>query len=142
MRIALALTILGAMVASSATRSVTPTPVFAFQDAAPPAANHGGTGIGATEIDLVKWGFTQGGLTLVLIVVLVSYRRDFFRKNEGAQREIDAVRDEKRDQVAVLDKCANAMLQQAVATLANTKATEHLAQNVNNLAERRYGDRG
>lgn len=134
MRITLALMILAAIVTTAATpTSVVTTPVFALQDAA--AIPNQGVPMGPTEIDLVKWGFTQGGLTLLLIVVLVSYRRDFFRKN-------DELREEKREQAAVIEKCANAMIAQQLATQANTKATELLAQNVNNLAERRHGPRG
>lgn len=143
MRITLALTILAAMVTAGATWSpVLSAPVFALQDAGA-VTNQGGP-MGPTEIDLVKWGFTQGGLTLVLIVVLFSYRRDFFRKHEAKQAEtdakqaeIDALRADKRELVAVLDKNANAMIHQAVAVNANTEATKLLAQNVNNLAERR-----
>jgi len=99
---------------------------------ASPDGDHGA--MPPTEIDLVKWGLTQGGLTLLLIVVLASYRRDFFRK-------IDALVDEKRAFTAVLDKNSDAMQQMAVATNVNTKATELLAQNVNNLAERRRAER-
>lgn len=141
MRITLALTILCAMVANSANRSVIAgsAPVFAYQ--APAAGPQGETAMGPTETDLVKWAFTQGGLMLVLIVVLVSYRRDFFRKNEASAALTEALREEKRELRTVLDKCANAMLDQAVATQSNTKATEMLAQNVNNLADRRMGPR-
>lgn len=100
-----------------------------------------GGGMGATEIDLVKWGFTQGGLTLVLLVVLGSYRRDFFRKSEAKQAEIDLLREEKLMLAGVIRDSTKAMVDQAVATNANTKATELLAQNVNNLAERRQHGR-
>lgn len=137
MRIALALSILCWLVVSSASRTM---PAHAAGQDTAAIQSTGGT-MGTTEIDLVKWGFTQGGLTLLLLVVLMSYRRDFFRKNEAALTMVEALREEKRDQVAVLDKCAHAMLTQAVATQANTKATELLAQNVNNLAERRNWNR-
>lgn len=138
MRITLALTILSAMVATGATRTpVVTAPLFAFQDVTTATPNPGGSDMGPSEIDLVKFGFTQGGLALVLIVVILGYRRDIFRKLEASQAQIDALRDEKREHAAILDRCANAMLTQAVATQANTKATELLAQNVNNLAERR-----
>jgi hypothetical protein len=143
MRIALVLMMLCAIVASGASRSpeMLTTTVLAFQtppSSGPPEARP----MGATEIDLVKWGFTQGGLTLVLIITLASYRRDFFRKQEAKQAEVDQLREDKRVLAAVLDKNANAMTSQAVALQANTKATELLAQNVNNLAERRHSGSG
>ena len=97
--------------------------------------------MGQTETDLVKWAFTQGGLMLVLIVVLISYRRDFFRKNEGQQAQIEGLREEKLHLVNVIEKNANAMVTQAVATQANTRATEMLAENVNILLDRRMGPR-
>lgn len=36
-----------------------------------------GTPVGSTDLDLVKWGLTQGGLVLVTLVILWSYRKDF-----------------------------------------------------------------
>lgn len=140
MRITLALLIFGTMALTGAIRSApVVAPVLAFQTGQPSPQEE--PRMGATEIDLVKWAVTQGGLTLLLIVVLVSYRRDFFRKNESKQAEIDDLREEKREQSAIIDRCANAMLSQAVATQANTEATRLLAQNVNNLADRRHGPR-
>jgi len=142
MRITLALTILCALVANGVTRSVpvASAAVLAFQ-AAPGQSPSGDTGMGQTETDLVKWAFTQGGLMLVLIVVLISYRRDFFRKNEGQQAQIEGLREEKLHLVNVIEKNANAMVTQAVATQANTRATEMLAENVNILLDRRMGPR-
>ena len=138
MRITLAVTMLCAMVASGIARSpaMLTAAALALQPE-PPTNPPEGKAMGATEIDLVKWGFTQGGLTLVLIITLASYRRDFFRKNEAKQAEIDQLREDKRVLAAVLDRTATAMTSQAVALERNTKATELLAQNVNNLAERR-----
>ncbi len=94
-----------------------------------------------TETDLLKWSVTQGALTLVLVLVLISYRRDFFRKVALKEEEISTLREDKRALVAVLDKSADANLRQVVATVANTEATKLLAQNVNNLAERRSHQR-
>lgn len=132
MRITLALTILCALVANGLVRTATgvPSSLAAFQ-AAPAQGPQVET---ATEAEVVNRAIREGGLLLALLLVLFSYRRDFFRQNE-------ALREEKREQVAVLDKCANAMLAQAVATQVNTEATKLLAQNVNNLADRRLGPR-
>ncbi len=140
MRIALAVLILGVMAMSGAPRTLAATsPAIALQIA--PASLPGDMRMGATEIDLVKWGFTQGGLTFLLLVVLVSYRRDFFRKNEAKQAEIDSLREDKRSLRDVLKENANAMVSQALATQANTKATEQLAANVKDLADRRHNQR-
>jgi len=136
MRPTLAFLILCALVASAATRA--PAAAQAAITLDPQTATPTGEReMGTTEIDLVKWGFTQGGLTLVLIVVLASYRRDFFRKQDAKQNEVDGLREEKRMLASVIDKNADAMLRQAVSVNANTEATKLLAQNVNNLAERR-----
>ena len=137
MRVTLALFILCLIVTTGATR--TPSTTLAFQVA--PSSSAGPTPMGSTEIDLVKWGITQGGLALVLIAVLISYRRDFFRRHEAKQTEMDLLREEKRLLAAVIEKNALAMMQQAVSVQANTEATRLLAQNVNNLAERRGGHR-
>lgn len=142
MRITLMLLLLGAMFAAGATRSPAaglPAPTIALQTPTMPTAS---TPLGSTEVDLVKYGFAQGGLTLVLILTLVSYRRDFFRKNEAKDAELAQLRLDKRELVAVMDKNADAMIAQAVAVQANTEATRLLAQNVNNLAERRRESRG
>lgn len=93
--------------------------------------------LGATEIDLVKWAFTQGGLMVVLLVVLISYRRDFFRKQEIKQSEIDLLKEDKRMLARVLERNADAMTQHTMALSANTRATEQLALNVFQLADRR-----
>lgn len=140
MRITLTLLILSVIVATAAMRTPSPVSVtaLAFQGApAVPSMPMAEPELGSREIDLVKWGFTQGGLTLVLILTLISYRRDFFRKNEMKQAEIEQLRAERRELMAIIDKNAAAVMGQAVALQANTEATRQLAQNVNNLAERR-----
>lgn len=144
MRITLTLMILSAIVATAAMRtpSAVASTALAFQGApAVSSVPQSDAEFGTREIDLVRWAFTQGGLTLVLILTLFSYRRDFFRKNEMKQAEVDQLRQDKRELVAVIDKNAQAMTQHAVSVNANTEATRQLAQNVNNLAERRHGPR-
>ncbi len=96
---------------------------------------------GGLSDDMVARLVSQGGATAILMVVLWFYRRDFFRKDEARQAEIMLLRDEKAMLASVIRENAKAMQDQAVATLANTKATELLAQNVNNLADRRSGHR-
>lgn len=131
MRITLAVLLLCAMVAMGAGGGVSAQQQPLTQDLTRVEPDMG------TEADLLKWSVTQGALTLVLVLVLISYRRDFFRKVAAKDAEILALREEKRELVAVLEKGADANIRQAVAIAANTEATKLLAQNVNNLAERR-----
>jgi hypothetical protein len=131
MRPTLVALMLAALVAMGSSRIATPV-------AASPVASEVSA---PTETDIIKWSFTQGALTLLLVLTLISYRRDFFRKIEAKQSEIDLLREEKRMLRDVIDRNADAMREQAVALSANTKATEHLAQNINHLAERRAGHR-
>lgn len=86
-----------------------------------------------TQVDLVKWGMTQGALALVLLVVLWSYRRDFFRKLDERQALIDVLREEKNLIAGVIDKNTGALQSQALALAANTQATQTLATNVDRL---------
>lgn len=134
MRITLAVLVLSAIVALGAVGG----PVSALQTT--PGITPVETDMGP-ETDIIKWGVTQGALTLVLMLVLISYRRDFFRKHEVKQGEIDALREEKRMLSSVIEKNADAMVRQAVSVNANTDATRLLAQNVNSLAERRQWER-
>lgn len=97
--------------------------------------------VATPDVELVKWSFTQGGLSALLVWILWSYRRDFFRKIDGQQAEVDELRAEKRVLAAVIEKNADAMLQQALAVQANTEATKTLAQNVFVLADRRPHDK-
>ena len=83
--------------------------------------------------DLVKWGVTQGGITLVLVVVLWSYRREFLRKAEKQDSIIEVLRDEKKLLMEVIKENTAASLSQALATAANTQATQSLATNVAHL---------
>jgi hypothetical protein len=97
-----------------------------------------------TQIDLVKWGMTQGGLVIVLLVVLywvrVDQRSKFIdlealiaqlRADKATER--DESREEKRMLVAVIEKNTAAALSQALATAANTQATQSLATNIDRL---------
>lgn len=51
---------------------------FSFQTAAQTSLPGSGP-TASSEIQLLQWGVTQGGLVLVILVVVWSYRRDFHR---------------------------------------------------------------
>ena len=105
-----------------------------------------------------KWALTQGGLLLTLLVVLWSYRRDFFRKADAQQADLDREREtrrlevqrereEKADLKAVLREVAASNQAHAISVQRNTdamndntKATERLATHVAFLTNRRSGD--
>jgi hypothetical protein len=42
-------------------------------------------GTGMFDLEFLKYGITQGGLTIVCLVVFAFYRRDFLRKIKDAQ---------------------------------------------------------
>jgi hypothetical protein len=97
----------------------------------PPAESDGRRG------DLLKWAIQQGGLTVALIIVLASYRRDFFRKLDDKQADLVALRDERREEkqtlAALLEKHASATGAQALAVARNSDATTALVEAVKDL---------
>jgi flagellar biosynthesis/type III secretory pathway M-ring protein FliF/YscJ len=139
MRFAMTLFAIAVMSAFSAVGEFATRQVSAFQ--APIASIPSTPGLPMTggEIDLVKWAVTQGGLTLVVIILVFILKRELARKTEKTQEELGREVEAKQLLANVLEKNANAMLQQALAVAANTKATEQLALNVNHLADRRGG---
>lgn len=91
-----------------------------------------------------KWALTQGGLLVTLLIVLWSYRRDFFRKDEDRIAQLQRERDEKADLKAVLREVAASNQAHAISVQrntdamdANTKATERLAASVTIVAAKR-----
>lgn len=66
-----------------------------FQLAAQPLESTGS--IGGFPVDLAKWAMTQGGLVVVTLVILWSYRRDFKRVIEAQQQELGVVTELVRD---------------------------------------------
>lgn len=103
------------------------------------------------ETDLFKWAVTQGGLTIVILAFLWFDRRERQRDKEEAKRDreelkalIGDLRDEKKALIEqgredkqmlaqVVEKNTAAGLSQALATAANTQATQTLAQNIDRL---------
>ena len=90
--------------------------------------------------DFIKWAVTQGGLTLVLILVLWQYRRDFFRRADDEKRRTDEWKSahastqlEKRELRDVLEANAKAMSEHATATALNTEATNRVARGIEML---------
>jgi hypothetical protein len=99
--------------------------------------NQGGGGMAPTEVDLIKWGATQGGFLLIIILGGLSYRRDFFRKISTQQADLDAIREEKRMLAAIVRENTEAATRQTVAIESNTNATNRLATSVDRLEDRR-----
>lgn len=103
------------------------------------------------ETDLFKWAVTQGGLTVVILAFLWFDRRERQRDKEEAKRDreelkslITDLRDEKKALLEqfreekfmlsqVVEKNTAAGMSQALATAANTQATQTLAQNIDRL---------
>lgn len=82
------------------------------------------------DVDLIRYGITQGGLFLVILFVLWSYRRDF-------RRIVD--RDEERLQVfaGIVQGNTTAMVQMTEALGQQKEATHRLAHAVERLEDGR-----
>jgi hypothetical protein len=96
-----------------------------------------------------KWAVTQGGFFLLILAILWSYRRDFFRRDEmreaKATADLQREREDKAELKQVLRETASSINLQAIAIQrntdamgANTQAANQLASDVRLLAERRF----
>ncbi len=77
------------------------------------------SGDGMLSIDMLKYGLTQGGLTLVLLVVFWSYRRDLGRIEQRDQEKLAIVTAlvEKNTAALVTSEQTNERLARAVEAL-------------------------
>jgi hypothetical protein len=80
-----------------------------------PAAAGGSADV--AQIDLVKWGITQGGLVLVTLVILWSYRRDFNTVLATQRSEIEVLTE-------LVTKSTAAMTDAAAASREQTRSIE------------------
>lgn len=87
-------------------------------------------------LDYVREIAKQGTLGLLCVVILWSYRRDFFRKLEDKDRELRDRKDEREQLVDVLEKSTAANTHAAIATSRQTDATHRLARTVEKLEAR------
>jgi len=117
-----------------------PTPGLGFAlMQTPAAAQDHSQGDRMTE-DMVTRILTQGGAVAVLLVVLWSYRRDFFRKLEDKGRELQERRDEKDTLQGVLNRSTAAITSSVLASTNQTSATHRLARTVEAI-ERKMDER-
>jgi hypothetical protein len=79
---------------------------------------------------LVKVAIAQGGPTLIALLVLLSYRRDYQRLNASQQDKIDIL-------LAVVEKTSAAIERSTSASEAQEAATNRLTHAVERLDERR-----
>jgi hypothetical protein len=84
------------------------------------------------QTEFVQWAMTQGGVTLVLLVLMWSYRRDF----KGI---LNRSTDENQELRYLLKENAAAATATALAIAQNTNATNNLA-NVIQVMDRRKGE--
>lgn len=140
MRPLLALMFLGMMAMTSVmgavrARAVVPPVVVAYQGPGTVPGLPGETGMSPS--DLLKWGVQQGGLTLVIVLLLWSYRRDFFRKIDNKDAEILKLREERREDrramAEIIDRNARATGEHALSVARNTDATNALTAGVKEL---------
>jgi hypothetical protein len=90
-------------------------------------------------IDVIREIAKQGTLGLLLLAVLWSYRRDFFRRDEDARRRLEEERERSNRLGEVIDRSTTAITSSTVATARQTDATHRLARTVENLERRQAG---
>jgi hypothetical protein len=92
------------------------------------------------DVDLVKYGVTQGGLLLVVLVLLWGFRREFRR--EVAVERARASATERREDLllALVGQCNTAMQRTVNAAEEQEKATHRLARAIERLEDRRSHD--
>lgn len=73
------------------------------------------------QIDFVKWALEEGGLFVVIVLVLYFYRRDFRQSAANLQAQVDALMKVVQNNVTVMQamKATNARLARAVEALAS-----------------------
>lgn len=103
-----------------------PTASPSQQASAPVAPPSSG---GLMDVELLKWGVTQGGLTISLLIVLWSYKRTL-----DAQTKEE--REDKLQVAAVLKESSAALISSAVETKRHTDATHRLARSVEHLEKK------
>jgi len=99
---------------------------FSFQALAQTSLPGSGSSV-SSEIQLLQWGVTQGGLVLVILVVVWSYRRDF-------QRLFSAERDRTAELMLALQGASAALSTHAEIGRENTTATREQAKAFMDLA--------
>lgn len=138
MRVALAIALVATLVVNGTIRSQSPgdgpeasgrtLPTMA------PASDQASSG--GVDMNLVQEIAKQGILGLLLVVVLWSYRRDFFRRVHDRERQIQERKEEKEHLQHVLSQSTAAITNSAVAMARQTDATQRLEQTVDRLEQR------
>lgn len=87
-----------------------------------PTLDPGGT-LGGTEAELARWAVTQGGLLVVVLVVIWSYRRDF-------SRSVTAERERADRAMTMMERTIAATVAHSDALRVQTDCVNRLAENV------------
>lgn len=99
-----------------------------------------------------KWAVTQGGFFLLILAILWSYRRDFFRAVEGQQEQLKKEREERdyerTEMKTVLRDVASSTATHSLlisrntdAITTNTQSNRDVVTEMRKLAERSRGER-
>ena len=99
---------------------------FSFQALAQTSLPGSGSSV-SSEIQLLQWGVTQGGLVMVILVVVWSYRRDFHRL-------FNAERDRTSELMIALQGASTALSTHAEIQRENSAATREQAKSFSDLA--------
>lgn len=91
-----------------------------------------GAETGKREMELLQWGVTQGGLVLVVLVVVWSYRRDF-------QRVFDDERRKSSELLLALQASTTALTTHAEVLRENSMAAREQAKAMSEMAGRIKG---
>ena len=85
------------------------------------------------DLDFWRWALTQGGLTIALLVLMWSYRRDMMQWTQESRSQRDDARADASRMQFILDRSTEAMSTHAVALARNTDSTHRLAHAVEKL---------
>jgi hypothetical protein len=91
---------------------------------------------GLPSDDTVKTIAKEGGQTLVIVLLLVYCKREYDRRLDTKQSEVDALREERRGFTVALDKHSELTTTMRMALVDNTNVTRQLSSSVDRLAER------
>jgi hypothetical protein len=85
----------------------------------------------ASQVDFARWVFTQGGLTVALILALYFYRKDFQHRAASAEDDRDRA-------IEALTKMTAAMADHASTSIRLCEAVENLDRSALKALARRH----
>lgn len=91
------------------------------------------------DVDLLKYGFTQGGLFIVVVILLIGFRREFRRQIDDEKQRVEyekARNDEHRQTITTLVALVGSTNTSMQQTVAIGQATEQAIHRLANTVDR------